>query len=231
MKIALVSIFPELFESFISCSLIKKAIDKSLLSFSFFQIRDFSSPPHFQVDDTPYGGGPGMVMKAEPLFEAITKAKEALPKAKVILMTPRGAVFNQQGAASIAGEEEIIFVCGRYEGVDERVIELLVDHEISIGDFVIMGGEVASMAVIEAVVRLIPGVIGNDESTRSESFNEGFGSLLEAPQYTRPPEFQGKKVPEVLLGGNHQEIKKWREQRSLELTKERRPELLDKKSN
>lgn len=224
MRIQILTIFPEIFQNFLETSLIKKAQDKGLFSVSLINIRDFSSPPHYQVDDTPYGGGAGMTMKPEPLYKAISYAKEKAPAAKVLLMSPCGEKFSQAKAQSLSAVDEIIFICGRYEGIDQRVIELCVDEEISLGDFILMGGEVSVMAVLEAVLRLKPGVVGNAESLATESFC-GTEPLLEAPQYTRPPEFMGKKVPEVLLSGNHEEIAKWRAKQSAEATITKRPDL------
>ena len=210
-------------------SLIKKALDKGVLQISLTDIRDFSSPPHNNVDDIPYGGGAGMVMKPEPLVLAIEAERAKNPNALVVLLSASGEIFNQRRAIELS-ERDLILVCGRYEGIDQRVIELAVDLEISIGDYVLMGGEVAAMAVIEACARLIPGAIGNSESLTTESFNDQNGeALLEAPQYTRPPEFRGKVVPEVLISGDHKKIAAWRKQNSLELTRRRRPELLKEK--
>ncbi len=223
MNIQILTIFPDIFKSFLECSLIKKAQEKDLLSVSLINIRDFASLPHHQVDDTPYGGGAGMTMKPEPLYRAITDAKSRAPKARVILMSPRGAPFSQQKASSLSTISDLILVCGRYEGVDERIIELCIDEEISLGDFVLMGGEVPAMAILEATVRLLDGVVGNSESIAHESFTGEM--LLEAPQYTRPPEFMGIKVPEVLLSGNHAAIDAWRKEKSIEITRARRPDL------
>lgn len=223
MKITILSIFPEIFESFLSTSLIKKGIDSKILEIELLNFRSFASLPHKKVDDTPYGGGAGMVMKPEPIVEAVEAAKAKLPSAKVILLSPRGAPFTQSKAAELSKSSEIIFICGRYEGIDERVNDLVVDETISLGDFVLMGGEVPAMAVIESVARLIPGLIGNNESTQSESFQN---MNLEAPQYTRPPDYRGLKVPEVLLSGDHKAISQWREEQSSLLTQKIRPDLL-----
>jgi tRNA (guanine37-N1)-methyltransferase len=227
MKIQVLTIFPELFQDFTRSSLIGKAQERNLITLSVTDIRSFAEPPHFCVDDSPYGGGAGMVMKPEPLAKAIEDAKSELPRAKVVLLSPSGTRFSQQKAVALSGLEELILVCGRYEGVDERVVELYVDEEISIGDYVLMGGELPAMVVIEATVRLIDNVIGNSESLAQESFNTSDeGLLLEAPQYTRPPEFKGHKVPEVLLSGNHQKIQEWRRNQARQRTAARRPELL-----
>jgi tRNA (guanine37-N1)-methyltransferase len=211
-KIELLTIFPDIFTSFLKTSLVGKAIDRGLLSVTTTNIRDFSSPPHNKVDDTPYGGGAGMVMLPDPLCKAIEAAKTRLPDAPVILLSPAGKRFTQARATELSRQDSAIFVCGRYEGIDQRVIDLMVDEEISIGDFVVMGGEVPAMMVIEACIRLRPDVIHNAESVLMESFSPalGDGTLVEAPQYTRPEEYRGLKVPEVLLSGNHKAIAEWR---------------------
>lgn len=224
MNVQILTIFPEIFSSFLECSLIKKARDRGLLSVALINIRDYASPPHYNVDDTPYGGGAGMTMKPEPLYDAISAARERRPSSRVILLTPRGVPFNQKKAEELASLADLIFVCGRYEGIDERVVTLCVDEEISLGDFVLMGGEVAAMAILEASVRLCDGVVGNADSIKNESFSGG--AHLEAPQYTRPPEFRGERVPEVLLSGNHAQISAWREEQSLAITRARRPDLM-----
>lgn len=231
MKIIILTIFPSLFDGFLNASLIKKAQERTLLEVTLINIRDFSEPPHHQVDDVPYGGGAGMVMKPEPLMRAIEHAKSLLPGAPVVLLTPAGELMHQTCASELA-QQDLILLCGRYEGIDQRVIDLAVDRQISIGDYVIMGGEVAAMVVIEATVRLIPGVIGNADSLTRESFTPQLNKsgMLEAPQYTRPAEFRGQLVPDVLLSGNHKMIDDWRAQKSEELTKKRRPELLTRRS-
>jgi len=226
-KLIIISIFPEIFSGFLSTSLIKKAQEKNLVCFDLINLRDFASPPHFHVDDIPYGGGPGMVMLAEPLCKAIDEAKRRLPNAKVILLSAAGELFKQSKAQAFSELEQLILVCGRYEGVDQRVIDLMVDCEVSVGDYVLMGGEVAAMAVIESCLRLVPGVLGNEESIKTESFSS---SSLEAPQYTRPARFRELDVPAELLSGNHAQILKWRNEKGLELTKKKRPDLLEQKS-
>lgn len=230
-RIEILTIFPELFDSFISCSLIGKACEKNLLSINCLNIRDFAPAPHHHVDDIPYGGGAGMLFKPEPLTAAIEDAKKRLPKAKVLLMTPAGKLFKQSDAKRLATEEDFIFICGRYEGIDERVVELFVDESFSIGDYVLMGGEVPAMAIIEAVTRLQNNIIGNSESLVDESFTTTSNEqvLLEAPQYTRPPEFRGLKVPEILLCGDPKKIAVWRETEAIKRTQKYRPELLEKK--
>ncbi len=215
-KIEILTIFPGIFESFLKTSLLGKAIARGLLAVSTTDIRDFSSPPHHKVDDSPYGGGAGMVMMAEPLVKAIEAAKTRLPGARVILLSPGGPRFTQSKAHELSKLDALIFVCGRYEGIDQRVIDLVVDEELSIGDFVVMGGEVPAMLVLEACLRLRPDVIHNEESIAFESFSPalGDGELVEAPQYTRPEEFRGVRVPDILLSGNHRAIAEWRLQES-----------------
>ena len=226
MKVELITIFPELFSGFLTSSLIAKAQERSLLSIATLNIRDFAEPPHFHVDDTPYGGGAGMLMKAEPLAKAIEDAKTRLPNARVILLSASGQTFTQSKASELSVCPELILVCGRYEGVDQRVIDILVDEELSIGDYVLMGGEVPAMVLIEACTRLIAGVIGNEESVEHESFrSQDESTQLEAPHYTRPAEFRGRKVPDVLLSGNHKKIAEWRLAESKKLTAARRQHL------
>jgi tRNA (guanine37-N1)-methyltransferase len=211
-KIQVVTLFPEMFDGVLNSSMMWKAQDKGAVEFSMIDLRQFGLGPRRQVDDTPYGGGDGMLLKPEPLFAAIELAKQNDPTAKVALMTPRGARWKQATAQSWADDDRgIIFVCGRYEGYDERVITL-VDEQISVGDYVLTGGELPAMTIIDSVVRLIPGVLGGEMSAEIESFSDG--ETLEFPQYTRPEEFRGMKVPEVLLSGNHAKIAQWREQNS-----------------
>jgi len=220
MRISVVTLFPGFFESPLQVSIVGRAIADGALSVEVVNLREFGLGRHRQVDDTPFGGGPGMVMMIEPLRAALG-TREGTHR---ILLTPAGAPLDQAMLDRWAGMEAITLVCGRYEGVDERVAEHLVDEEVSLGDFVLAGGETAAMAVIEGVARLIPGVVGNPESTEHESFRDG---LLEEPQYTRPAEFEGWSVPEVLLSGDHGEIEAWRRQSRLERTRERRPDLFE----
>lgn len=231
MKIEILTIFPELFDSFISTSLIAKAREKGLLEISLLNIRDFAPAPHYHVDDVPYGGGAGMLFKPEPLCAAIEDAKSRLPNAKVILLAPAGKLFKQQDAEQLSNEDEFIFVCVRYEGVDERVKELLIDETYSIGDYVLMGGEVPAMVLTEALIRLKPEVIGNSDSLTMESFSKDTDGnrILEAPQYTRPPSFRGLDVPEVLLCGDPKKISAWQKEAALKTTAKYRPDLLEKK--
>jgi tRNA (guanine37-N1)-methyltransferase len=217
-----VTIFPRMFESPLGHSILKKAQDKGLISVSLVDPREYATDRHHMTDDYPYGGGQGMVMKAEPLVGAIEAARQRSRNARIIMLSPRGQRFNQRIAARLATEQEIVLVCGRYEGVDERV-QAFVDEELSVGDYTLSGGEPAALVIIDAVSRLIPGVLGNEASAAEESFTDG---LLEYPQYTRPEEFRGMKVPDVLLSGDHQRIREWRREQSLNLTRERRPDLL-----
>ncbi|GAM11427.1 tRNA (guanine-N(1)-)-methyltransferase [Geobacter sp. OR-1] len=223
MKFDLLTLFPDMIAGPLSNSIIGRGIERGLIELNLWNIRDYAVDRHRTVDDSPYGGGAGMVMKVEPLYSCIEAVKAERPDARVILTSPRGVPFSQEMAQELAGLTELIIVCGRYEGVDERVTELCIDQEVSIGDFVLTGGELAAMVVVDAVGRLLPGVLGCDDSALDESFSDG---LLEYPQYTRPPEFHGLTVPEVLLSGNHAEIAKWRRQQAILRTAAARPELL-----
>ena len=221
MRFYIVTIFPEVVEA-LDFSILKLAREKGLLEIVAVNPRDFTTDKHRTVDDEPYGGGAGMVMKPEPLVAAIRNVKERDPQAKVYLLSPRGETFTQSLARDLAQRPSVALVCGRYEGVDERVMAH-VDGEISLGDFVMAGGELAAMVVVETVARLVPGVLGSQESLEEESFS---GGLLEYPQYTRPPVFEGMEVPQVLRSGNHQEIARWRRFQQIKVTWERRPDLL-----
>jgi tRNA (guanine37-N1)-methyltransferase len=208
MKIQIITLFPEMFEGVLNTSMLWKAQEKNLVEYNLINLREFGLGPRKQVDDTPYGGGDGMLLKPEPLFAAVEHAKEKDPEARVLLMTPRGAQFNQEMAREFAATEAgLIIICGRYEGYDER-ITTLVNKQISIGEYVLTGGELPAMIIADAVTRLIPGVLGGETSAQKESFSEE--GVIEHPQYTRPEEFQGLKVPDVLLSGHHAEIEKWR---------------------
>jgi tRNA (guanine37-N1)-methyltransferase len=222
MQIAVITLFPEMFEAVLNSSMLWKAQKDNLVEFTVMNLRDFGIGPRKQVDDTPYGGGAGMVLKPEPIYDAVKSAKKKLPDAKVVLMTPRGEQLNQIIARKISGISELIILCGHYEGFDERIMDL-VDIEISVGDYVLTGGELPAMTLIDSVVRLIPGVLGHSQSAHDESFSQG---LLEYPQYTKPQEFMGKKVPEILLGGNHSKINVWRKAEAVKKTKQNRPDLL-----
>lgn len=220
MRIDILTLFPEMFGA-LSESIIGRAREKNLIEINVINIRDFSKDKHKKCDDAPFGGGAGMVMTPQPLFDAITsiKTKDSL----VILTSPRGQTFNQKLCKELSNFNHLIFVCGHYEGIDERIIELCIDREISIGDFVLTGGEIPAMAMVDAISRYVDGVLGNGQSLEEESFSSG---LLEYPQYTRPAEFMGLKVPEVLLSGNHAEIAKFRKEQAEKITKSRRPDML-----
>lgn len=224
MKIDLLTLFPGMFNGPFSESILKHAADKGLIEVRVHNIRDFALDKHRVTDDYPYGGGAGMVMKVEPMTACLEAVKSERPASKVILTTPRGKLLNQAMVRELAEEDGLIVICGRYEGIDERVRDLFVDREISIGDFVLTGGEPAATVLVDAVARLLPGVLGSDDSAEDDSFSNG---LLEYPQYTRPPEFRGLPVPTVLLSGNHREIARWRRRESLRRTFLMRPELLD----
>ena len=223
MNFTVLTLFPEMFSLLDVGGIIKRSLESKLISIDPIDIRDFAIDVHRTVDDRPYGGGCGMVMKPEPLAAAIHQAKEKQPQASVILLTPQGRLFDHQMAQHMAGLSSLILICGRYEGIDERICQDLVDDEISIGDYVLSGGELAAMVVIEAVGRLIPGALGNEESAQEDSFSSG---LIKHPQYTRPRDFQQSQVPEVLLSGNHEAIRKWRRQTSIIRTFLKRPDLL-----
>jgi tRNA (guanine37-N1)-methyltransferase len=222
MRIHIVTLFPAMFSGPFSESIVSRAVEQGLVEISIYNIRDYTSDKHHVVDDSPFGGGPGMVLKPEPMFKAVevVRGETGLP---VILLTPQGRLFSQRVAEELARNEEMILVCGHYEGVDERVREHLVTDEISIGDYILSGGELAAMVVVDAVVRQMPGALGSEESVGDDSHAKG---LLEYPQYTRPQSFRGWEVPEVLLSGNHAKIAKWRRQQSLRRTLERRPDLM-----
>lgn len=223
MIFELLTLFPGLCASPFADSILGKAVEKGLIDISAHNLRDWAEGRHKITDDTPYGGGDGMVMKPEPVARAIDELRSRKPKARVLLMTPQGVPFRQHHAQQLAGEERLIFVCGRYEGFDERV-RTLVDDEFSLGDFVLTGGELAAMVMIDAVARLVPGVLGSSGSAASDSHADG---LLEHPHYTRPAEFRGMQVPEVLLSGNHAAIARWRRREQLRRTLQRRPDLLE----
>jgi tRNA (guanine37-N1)-methyltransferase len=227
VRVDVLTIFPRLFDSFFQASVVGSAREAGLVELAAHDLRDWTEDRHRNVDDSPYGGGPGMVMKPEPLvkaIEALAGPKGGREHGRVVLMSPQGQRLDQPGLAALAGYEQLLLVCGRYEGVDQRVIELAVDAELSVGDYVLSGGEVPSMVVIEGLVRLLPGALGNPESLATESFSAG---LLEGPQYTRPPVFAGLKVPDVLRSGDHAAVADWRASRARELTRCRRPDLLE----
>jgi len=221
----ILTIFPEIFRSPLAESLLKKALDRELIQVRVWNLRDFTEDKHRTTDDYPYGGGAGMVMKAEPIFRALEEIKSRDPEARAILLTPQGERFHQGLAKELSEQKHWILVCGRYEGLDERVRLGVVDREISIGDYILNGGEIPALVFLEVISRYVPGFLGSEQSVEEESFSDG---LLEYPQYTRPPVFRGMEVPEVLLSGNHAEIKRWRRRESLKRTYRRRPDLLEK---
>ena len=221
MKIDILTLFPEMFDGFLNTSIIKSAINRNLVSINTINIRDYSLDKHKKVDDTPYGGGSGMVLMCQPVFDAIKSVRKT--NSKVILLTPQGVKFNQKIAYSLSEEEHLVLVCGHYEGFDER-IRSVCDMEISIGDYVLTGGELAAAVMADAIVRIIPGVISDEQSALSDSFQD---NLLAAPVYTRPADYNGWKVPDILLSGHEAKIKEWELQQSLERTKRLRPDLLE----
>jgi len=223
MRFDVFTLFPETFTPYLQASILQKAAERGLVEIALYNIRDWAHDKHHTTDDTPYGGGGGMVMKPEPVFEAVESVLRPVPDCPVILLTPQGRVFNHAVAEELVRNERIVLLCGRYEGVDERIREHLVSDEISIGDYVLTGGELPAMIIIDAVSRLIPGVLGDPDGAADDSHASG---LLEYPHYTRPPEFRGWDVPEILLSGDHAKIEKWRREQSLLRTLTRRPDLL-----
>ncbi len=223
LRFDILTLFPGMFQSFLAEGLIKRGLENGLIDVRLHQIRDWTDDRHRTVDDAPYGGGDGMVMKPEPLAKAIRAVRDMAEPAPVTLLDPQGRLFRQELALEFCRRPRVILVCGRYGGVDDRVARHLADEEVSIGDYVLSGGEAAAMVIIEAVARLVPGMLGNEDSARSDSFPE----RLESPQYTRPAEFEGHTVPEVLTSGDHEAVRRWRKKESLRATLERRPELLE----
>lgn len=224
MRFDVLTLFPELFSAFIKESILGRAFKNGLIDFGLIDIREFAGGPHRVTDDRPYGGGDGMVMKAGPIHRALMSVKKLSNRSKVVLLTPQGERFEQSFAWKLAKLDQLILICGRYEGVDERIRANYVDQEISVGDYILTGGELGALIIIDAVSRLIPGVLGGENSTREESFEEG---LLEYPHYTRPRVFEGEEVPPVLLSGDHEKIRVWRRTQALKRTLERRPDLLE----
>ena len=225
MKYHILTLFPEMIEQGLHTSILGRAINNGYISLETTNIRDFSANKFNRVDDYPYGGGAGMLMQAQPVYDAwkaVAKPAEGKKPVRVLFMSPQGKTFSQEMARELAQEEELIFLCGHYEGIDERVLEEIVTDYVSIGDYVLTGGELPAMVMIDSISRLVPGVLHNDDSAGDESFENG---LLEYPQYTRPPVFLDKEVPEVLLSGHHENIRKWRHEQSVKRTKERRPDL------
>ncbi|HNZ11223.1 MAG TPA: tRNA (guanosine(37)-N1)-methyltransferase TrmD [Smithellaceae bacterium] len=225
IRFDVLSVFPEMLHSPLDFSLLKKAREKGLIEVGLYDIRDWAQDKHKMTDDAPYGGGCGMVMKVEPVERAVNALKRADVDPLVVLMTPQGETFNQRIALELSRQKHLIFICGRYEGVDERIRKHLANREISIGDYILTGGELSALVVIDAVARLIPGVLGNAASAQTESFSQG---LLECPQYTRPADYKGWCVPEVLVSGNHARIESWQRIEALKRTWKRRPDLLEK---
>jgi tRNA (guanine37-N1)-methyltransferase len=223
MRFDIITIFPEIFSEVFDFGIIRRAVETGLIGINVHDLRDFTFDRHKQVDDRPFGGGAGMVMKPEPLFRAVESVIGDESDANVLLLSPQGRLFDQATAAKYAKEQRLVLICGRYEGIDERVAENLITEEISIGNYVLSGGEIPAMVVVDAITRLIPGALGCDQSAERESFSNG---MLDYPQYTRPADYRGRKVPEVLIGGNHAEIERWRRRKAIEKTLRRRPELI-----
>ena len=225
MRFDVLTLFPQMFEAVLGDSIIGRARENNILEMNFIDIRDFSTNKHMKVDDYPYGGGAGLVMQPEPVYRAYKDLeKDMKKKPRVVYLTPQGTTFHQEMAKELAKEEELVFLCGHYEGIDERVLEEIVTDYVSIGDYVLTGGELPAMVMIDSISRLVPGVLHNDDSAGDESFENG---LLEYPQYTRPEVFEGKKVPDVLLSGHHANVEKWRLEKSIERTKKYRPDLYE----
>jgi tRNA (guanine37-N1)-methyltransferase len=226
MRIDVLTLFPEIFSGYLGQSLLKRAVDAGIVDVQVHNIRDWAQGKHRQVDDRPFGGGPGMVLRPEPVVESVEAVQEmGSERGRLVLLTPQGRRLDQRLVEELAGHKRLVMICGRYEGVDQRAIDLLQPEEISIGDYILGGGEVAAMVVVDAVVRLVPGVLGDEESNKQDSFS-GDPPLLEFAQYTRPREYRGLTVPEVLMSGNHPDIARWREQQKLARTRERRADLL-----
>jgi len=227
VHIHVITAFPKTFDGFLDESILKRAIQKDAVDVTFYHIRDYAMDKHQQIDDYPYGGGPGMILKPEPIFrcleDVITRCDDK--NAKITLLTPAGEQYDQKKAVELSLRDSLILLCGHYKGIDQRVIDELVNEEISIGDYVLTGGELAAMVIIDSVTRLLPGVIGDIDSAVTDSFQTG---LLDHPHYTRPEEFRGKRVPQVLLSGNHSNIEKWRQEKALSLTRARRRDLYQK---
>lgn len=225
MRYYVMTLFPEMIEQAMSTSIMGRAVSEGLIELKVMNIRDFTLDKHGKVDDYPYGGGAGMVMEAEPIYRCFEQiCSEVGGRPRVVYLTPQGDVFSQHMAKDFSAEKDIVFLCGHYEGVDERVLEEIVTDYVSIGDYVLTGGELPALVLMDAIARLVPGVLNNEDSAETESFSDG---LLEYPQYTRPVEILGRFVPEVLLSGHHEKIRQWRQEQSVQRTKERRPELYE----
>ncbi|MGG2467961.1 tRNA (guanosine(37)-N1)-methyltransferase TrmD [Paraclostridium bifermentans] len=227
MRFHIMTLFPEIFNSYMNESIMKRAVEKGIIEVNIYNIRDFSTNKHKKVDDYPFGGGAGMVMTPQPIYDTYKQIidKFDIKDPRVVYLTPKGKVHNQNIASEMSTFEDVILLCGHYEGIDQRIIDSIVTDEISIGDYVLTGGELPALILIDSISRLIPGVLSQNESFEEESFKD---DLLEYPHYTRPREFMGMEVPEVLLSGNHKKIDEWRHEKSIEITKERRPDLYKK---
>jgi tRNA (guanine37-N1)-methyltransferase len=223
LRFDVITIFPEIFRGVFDFGIIRRAVESGIIEVRIHDLREYTHDRHRQVDDRPFGGGAGMVMKPEPLFRAVEAITHGADNAFTVLLSPQGRLFNQRVAEEFSLRSQIVLICGRYEGVDERVVEHLIDEEISIGDYVLSGGEIPAMILVEAVTRLLPGALGCEQSAEQESFADG---LLDYPHYTRPAEYRGMKVPDVLVGGNHKEIEAWRRRNAIEKTLSRRPDLM-----
>ena len=225
MKIDILTLFPQMFDGVLRHSILKRAIESGCMEFAFYDIRDYADNKHRQVDDAPFGGGQGMLLMPQPAFDCLEDVLlQAKQQRRVVYMSPQGQPLTAQTAKRLSSYEELIVLCGHYEGIDQRVLDTFVDEEVSLGDFILTGGEIAAMAVVDAVARFVPGVLGSAASAHEDSFSDG---LLEYPQYTRPSEFRGMRVPEILLSGDHQKIAQWRREQSLQVTKQKRPDLLE----
>jgi len=232
MRIDVLTLFPQVFQSPLSCSILKRAQEAGIVKIALTNIRDFTTDSYRKVDDKPYGGGPGMVMMPGPVFDCVEYVQKLSPeKGPVLLLTPQGQKFNQAKADELSKEKRLILIAGRYEGFDERIRVGLGAEQISIGDYVLSGGELAAMVIIDAVVRLLPGALGDEDSAKDDSFSESAGGGLEYPQYTRPEVFSGMKVPDILLSGDHKKIAEWRRQQAIKRTKKWRPDLLEIKKD
>jgi tRNA (guanine37-N1)-methyltransferase len=227
MRFDIITIFPEIFRGVFEFGIIRRAVEAGLIQINVHDLRDHTFDRHRQVDDRPFGGGAGMVMKPEPLFRAVEALTREAGESTVVMLSPQGRLFTQGVAEELAGRERVVLICGRYEGIDERVVSELADDEISIGDYVLSGGEIPAMVVVDAVTRLLPGALGCNESAEHDSFADG---LLDYPHYTRPADFRGLRVPDVLMGGHHGEIEKWRRRKAMEKTLRCRPDLLERRA-
>ena len=227
MRFDIITIFPQIFKEVFDFGIVRRAVEANLVAINVHDLRDYTYDRHRQVDDRPFGGGAGMVMKPEPLFRAVEAITNDAADAKVVLLSPQGRPFAQETAQEYAALDRVVLICGRYEGVDERVVEHLIDDEVSIGDYVLSGGEIPAMVLLDAVTRLIPGALGCEQSAERESFSDG---LLDYPHYTRPAEYRDLKTPQVLLSGNHAEIERWRRRKAIEKTLRMRPDLISEKT-